>query len=382
MCPPVESVRRAAFAAVLLLTLAMAASSCAGPIPKDGPAPVASSHATASSAATPSAAATTSVEATPAVDIGWVGDTLVGSRYGMAPRAGRALFEQVADELRRPDLMAGNLEGTLSTAKRSKCDGKDSKVCYAFQAPPAYADSLVWAGFDVMSLANNHAHDYLKPGLEQTKGALSAAGLAYTGLPGQITVREANGVRVAFLGFSPYTWNASIADLPGAQALVRRASAQADVVVVIIHAGAEGSGKTRTPKGTEHAFGEFRGASRAFAHAVIDAGADVVVGSGPHVIRGIERYRGKLVAYSLGNFASWGGLGTGGTLGLSGLLTVRVDKDGTVRGGRWYSLKLTRRGVPAPDPRKASAALVRKLSALDFAERFEMDANGTISVPR
>lgn len=369
-------------AATLLLALAMAASGCAGPIPKDEPAPAASSPAAASSAATPSLAATVSVEATPAVDIGWVGDTLVGSRYGTAPRGGRALFEKVADELRRPDLMAGNLEGTLSTAKRSKCDGKNSKVCYAFQAPPAYVYSLVWAGFDVMSLANNHAHDYLEPGLKQTKGALTSAGLAYTGLPGQITVREANGVRVAFVGFSPYTWNASIADLPGAQALVRRASARADVVVVIIHAGAEGSDKTRTPKGAERAFGEFRGNSRAFAHAVIDAGADVVVGSGPHVIRGIERYRGKLVAYSLGNFAAWGGLGTGGTMGLSGLLTVRVDKDGAILGGRWYSLKLIGRGVPAPDPRNASAALVRKLSELDFAMRFEMDANGTISVPR
>ena len=135
------------------------------------------------------------------------------------------------------------------------------------------------------------------------------------------------------IGFSPYPWNANINDIPAAKELVKRASAEADVVVVVMHVGAEGSDKTHTPHGTEYAFGENRGDPRAFAHAVVDSGADLVVGSGPHVIRGIERYRTRLIAYSLGNFAGWGNFGISGTLALSGLLTVKIDNGGHITGG-------------------------------------------------
>ena len=133
------------------------------------------------------------------------------------------------------------------------------------------------------------------------------------------------------------------------------------------------------PTGPERAYGEFRGDPRAFSHAVVDAGADLVLGSGPHVIRGIERYRGRLIAYSLGNFAGWNNFSTSGTLGLSGLLTVRVDKSGEVLGGQWLSLKLNGNGVPARDATGASLKLVRKLSSRDFAETFSIDESGTIA---
>lgn len=374
--------RRTAFAALALIA-ALALAGCVGPIPRDEPAAPAPS-VQASLPATPAAPATVAVEptataeATPSVEIGWVGDTLVGSRYGLAPDGGRALFTGVVEDLRAPDVTAGNLEGTLSTARASKCDSATSKTCYAFKAPPAYAAALAWAGFDVMSLANNHAHDYLDLGLAQTRATLDANGLAYTGLPGQVAVREAKGIRVAFVAFSPYPWNADIGDVPRAQALVRAAARKADVVIVLMHAGAEGAGRTHTPAGAERAFGEFRGDPRAFAHAMVDAGADAVLGSGPHVIRGIERYDGKPIAYSLGNFASWGGLGKGGVLSLSGLLTLRIAKDGTFLGGRWLSLKLVGRGVPAIDESNESASLVRALSLSDFTDTFPISDTGTI----
>ncbi len=162
---------------------------------------------------------------------------------------------------------------------------------------------------------------------------------------------------------------------------MRRAAKKADVIVVLMHAGAEGSDRTHTPEGTEYAFGENRGDSRTFAHAVVDGGADLVLGSGPHVIRGIERYRGKLIAYSLGDFAGWNTFGTGGTLGLSGLLTVKVDETGRIRGGRWLSLRLQGHGVPEVDSSHAAARLVRRLSTEDFAKSFRMDAKGNITVP-
>lgn len=230
-----------------------------------------------------------------------------------------------------------------------------------------------------MSLANNHSYDYLQRGLEQTKAALRAAGIGFTGLTGQVTVLNVRGVRVAAVGFAPYAWSANLNDLSAARDLVRRAARKADVVIVLMHAGAEGADKIHTPDGPEVAFGELRGDARAFAHAAIDAGADLVLGSGPHVIRGIERYRNRLIAYSLGNFGGWGNFGVGGNLSLSGLLTVRVDADGGILGGRWLSLTLVSPGVPRVDPTHAAARLARRLSAADFGRTYRLDATGAFA---
>jgi len=298
--------------------------------------------------------------------------------YGTPPDNGRALFAHVRDQLRKPDLMIANLEGTYSSGGTSKCDGSDSTVCFAFQAPPSFAKALTWAGIDFVTLANNHTNDYFQSGLDQTVAALKKNDVAYAGLPGQITVVDVKGVSVAVMGFSPYPWNADVNDIPTARALVRRAARKADVVVVLMHVGAEGSDKTHTPRGTEYAFGENRGDPRAFAHAVVDAGADLVLGSGPHVIRGIERYRSRLIAYSLGNFGGWGNFGTGGTLSLSGLLTVRVDAGGRFKSGRWLSLRLKEPGVPVLDSSHESAQLVDRLSRADFSSTFSIDATGHV----
>jgi hypothetical protein len=274
--------------------------------------------------------------------------------------------------------MIANLEGTFSVGGPSKCGDADSSTCYAFQAPPANAASLAWAGIDLVSMANNHAHDYLAQGMTQTVAALEANKISYTGLPDQVTVVDVKGTRVAVVGFSPYSWNASLLDIPGAQRLIRKAAAEADLVVVLMHAGAEGADQTHTPTGDEIAYGEDRGQTRDFAHAVIDAGADLVLGSGPHVVRGIERYHSRLIAYSLGNFAGWDNFSLAGRLALSGLLTVRIDTQGRLLGGHWLSLRLAEPGVPQVDPGNASAALVRQLSAEDFPATYLMNAQGVI----
>ena len=153
-------------------------------------------------------------------------------------------------------------------------------------------------------------------------------------------------MRVAVMGFSPYPWSAPLNDIPVAAALVRRAAKKADIVIVLMHAGAEGANQTHTPIRHPDFLGEDRGNVRAFAHAMVKAGADLVLGSGPHVIRGIERYRNRLIAYSLGNFAGWRNFALGGNLSLSGLLTVRIDGAGRILGGRWTSLCLAPPGVP------------------------------------
>ena len=333
--------------------------------------------ATSAPATTAAAAATTPGLAKRSVTIAWVGDTVMASSFGTPPDGARNSLTAVAAPLRSADLAFGNLEETLSQLPDTKCGS--SSNCYAFQAPPSYSRVLAAAGFDVMNLANNHADDFGPAGQRSTDAALKAAGLRWTGRPGQITIVRRDGLRIALLGFAPYKWASRLEDVQSAQALVRRAAARADLVVVAMHAGAEGSGATHVPHGTETFLGENRGDSRRFAHAVIDAGADLVVGSGPHVIRGVERYHGRLIAYSTGNFAGYKNFGTGGTLSLSSILRVRLRGDGGFAGGTWVSLALDGNALPHPDPSHASARFVAQLSREDFgASAARIDADGTI----
>jgi hypothetical protein len=314
--------------------------------------------------------------------IAWAGDITPGSRYGLPPQEGRGLFGSVRRDLRRADLALGNLEGTLSTGGLSKC-GADGGQCFSFQAPPSNAAALRWAGFDALNLANNHAFDYGAEGQRQTVDALAGERLAFTGRPGELTLVERRGVRIALAGFAPYPWASDLRDLAAVRALVARAARAADVVVVLMHAGAEGSDRMRVPLGREVAMGEDRGDTRAFARAAIDAGADLVLGSGPHVLRGMERRRGRLIAYSLGNFAGWHNFSTAGTLALSGLLTVEIDGMGRVRGGRLVPLRLSGPGVPVPDGSGAVLRLVDGAGAADFGRfALRLDGAGRFRAPR
>ena len=306
----------------------------------------------------------------PEVSLTWVGDMSFSRAHGLPPRGGRGFFGAVRRQLRAGDLTTGNLEGTLGRGGPSKCGGRRRANCHVFQAPASYARTVFRrAGFEMLNLANNHSRDFGYSGMRQTVRALRGARIAHTGFKGQITVRRVKGMRIGFVGFAPYPWTASVIDIPAAKRLVKRAGRRADAVVVFIHAGAEGSGATHTPHGTETAFGENRGAPRRFAHAVVDAGADAVLGSGPHVLRGIECYRRAVVAYSLGNFASYRTLSTRGVLGLSGVLKVRLDRRGRFKGGRLSPVTLAPRGTPRPDRSGASVKLVRRLSRADFGRR-------------
>src|SRR5690349_7011713 len=232
-----------------------------------------------------------------ALTLAWGGDVTLGSSYGQPPAAGWGLLSPVARVLRAADVAAVNYEGVLGAGGSSKCGVAARTNCYAFQAPPGNARSLRRAGVDVVNHANNHAYDYGAAGWASSRSALRAARVGVTGGPDEIAV-----VRdVAFVGFSTYPWSAPMGNDAAVAALVRRAAGRADVVVAFFHAGAEGSDKTHVPRGPEMAFGEYRGDSRHFARVAIDAGADLVLGSGPHVLRGLELYRGRLIAYSLGN---------------------------------------------------------------------------------
>lgn len=314
------------------------------------------------------------------ITVNWVGDIVLGSRHGLPPDNARGVFAGVASLLRRADLTLGNLEGTFGTGGTSKCAGTASPQCFAFQAPPGNAAALEDAGFDVMNLANNHALDFGEPGQRQTITALDRVHVRHAGRPGAVTRLTRRGMRIAVIGFAPYRWATSLTDIPAARTLVTRASRDADLVVVVMHAGAEGAGHARTPNGPERQFGEDRGYVRGFAHAVIDGGADLVLGSGPHVVRGMEIHRRRLIAYSLGNFVGYHNFALGSTLALSGILRVSLGPTGRLRSGRWISVRLEGPGIPRLDRTHAAARFVADLSRRDFgADAVAIRDDGTFS---
>jgi hypothetical protein len=353
--------------AVLLLALASLASSWAGESPNSEDAVAAADSAGAKK------------RAAKPVTIAWGGDLTLGSSYGNPPDAGRPLLTAGAKVLKSADLAAVNYEGTFGPGGASKCS-KASKNCFAFQAPPGNARTLRQAGVDIVNHANNHAFDYGAVGWRSTRNALANAKLAATGAPGEAEILLRNGTAVAFVGFSTYSWTNPMADDTAVRARIESAAGQADIVVAFLHAGAEGADKQHVPRGPEHAFGEFRGDSRHFAHTAIDAGADLVLGSGPHVLRGLELYRHRLVAYSLGNLAGWHNFGTGGRSALSALITVAVGPAGRFYAARIASYKLDRAGVPHADRALGAVKLMRDLSRGDFPQSdLKIDRTGLVT---
>lgn len=291
----------------------------------------------------------------PRVTIAFAGDIAL---LGPAPSS---LFAGVRGPLRRADVAIGNLEGTLSSGGTSKC-GSHSRSCFAFQSPPQSAALLRGAGLDDLNLANNHAFDYGASGQQQTLRALARYRLRWSGRPGEITVLHAQGVRVAVVGFAPYPWAQSLTNVPAAQALVQRAVAQADLVVAVLHAGAEGVDHQHVPAGTEYFLGENRGNERQFAHAIVAAGADLVVASGPHVLRGLQLFHGTPIAYSVGNFATAGNaLSTGGVLGECAILVVTLGADGTLVSGKLLPVQMV---GGAPRLIHGSGDVVARVNAL------------------
>jgi poly-gamma-glutamate capsule biosynthesis protein CapA/YwtB (metallophosphatase superfamily) len=301
------------------------------------------------------------------VTITAVGDTMLGHTPDLPPDP-RGYFGAVRRELSRGEqIVFGNLEGTLTTAAASKCRSMHARpgVCFAFRDPPGYVRYLKHAGFTVLNDANNHSFDFGAAGQAQTVRTIHAAGLAQTGLPGEITRIKAHGVKVAFLGFAPYANTASLLDLPAARALITRAARQASIVVVYMHTGAEGANADHVTGREEHFLGEDRGNPEAFAHMAIRAGASLVVASGPHVLRGIQFYRHHLIAYSLGDFASYHNFPTGGDLGMTVILHVTLSATGAFENARIYPVQFTGHGQPVPGG--GAISFMSQLSAQDFS---------------
>jgi len=319
----------------------------------------------ASTVPTPATTAPKPVPTTtpPAVTIAAVGDTELGNTPNLPPDP-VAYLQPVVAALAAP-VVFGNLEGTLTDATGSKC-GASSTNCYAFRNPPAFAAALTSSGFTVLNSANNHSHDFGTQGVADTTAALQAAGLVQGGLPGQIALQKVGPTSVAFVDLAPYDTTNNLLDPVATKALITQARSEATIVVVYMHAGAEGTAASHVTGQEETYVGEDRGNPLVDAHAAIDDGADMVIASGPHVLRGIEEYKGHVIDYSLGNFAGYGNFSTSGTLALSAILTVTLSHEGVFTSGRFTSLVLSSQGRPSVDPTGASATFVNQLSTADF----------------
>ncbi len=305
----------------------------------------------------------TTTTALPMVRIAAVGDMELGNSPQL-PSDPRAYLQPITHALAAP-IVFGNLEGTLTDSAHSKCVPNGTS-CYTFRVPTSYAAVYRSAGFTVLNSANNHAYDFGQQGVIDTSAALRAAGIVQAGLPGQIGVVIEGGVKVAFVDFAPYYNTNDMLDFPAAARLIARAHQLANVVVVYMHAGAEGASADHVTRQSESFYGENRGNPYAFAHAAINDGADLVIASGPHVLRGMEWFKGHLIDYSLGDFANYYDFSAAGVLDLSAILHVTLDANGGFVSGTFTSVRLSTSGQPSVDPTNASSTFVNELSRADF----------------
>ena len=345
------------------------------------------------------------------VRLAFVGDINLGTATladGVPPDTGRGLLDAARPAL-AGDLVIGNFEGVLAdTGTSDKCERMRPTAvrwhprrprrhqvvdtasvrpgCYAFRTPTALAPRLVDAGFTHLNLANNHANDYGLAGRASTERILDSLGIRLYGPLGRIaidTVRHGDSLTVVGLvGFTTYPYAYDLLDIERSAAVVDSIRPLVDLLVVTFHGGSEGVRAQHVAEAAESLGREPRGDLRRWARAVVDAGADVVVGHGPHVLRGIEFYRGRPVAYSLGNFLTYRGFNLDGPLGVTGVLQLEFAPDRRLRRARLLPMLQRPMRGPAPDPAGTALELVRRLSADDFgASAARVAEDGDIAPP-
>ena len=312
----------------------------------------------------------------PGLTLAAVGDMMLGTdfpEYILPDDDGLSFFDGVTPILTQPDITFGNLEGVLQDGGEPVKQCKNKKICFLFRTPSRYATYFKLAGFDLLSLANNHARDFGEEGRSSSMAALDAAGIHHSGREGTVASFVANGRRIAMVAFAPNVGSNSLNDPQIGLPLVADLATKHDIVIVSFHGGAEGNGAEVLPFAREIFAGEDRGNVVEFAHAMIDAGADIVLGHGPHVVRPMEIYKDRLIAYSLGNFATYYGISVEGIRGIAPILLATLDDEGRFVGGKIEPTIQLRPAGPTIDPDRKVIALLRSLTTTAFP-------NGTLSI--
>ena len=301
-----------------------------------------------------------------------VGDMMLGTNYPSdtyLPPKGTNLLKHVQAVLKSADVTFGNLEGTVlnSGGNVKKCS--DPSLCYAFRQPEYLIDHLKEAGFDLLSIANNHVGDFGSSGRVSTINVLEKKKFCFAGLESNpwdtVTI---NNLKVGLCAFAPNNGTVKITNQEKANSIVDFLDSICDVVIVSFHGGAEGASKTHVTKKTEYFYGENRGNVHRFSHQVIDHGADIVFGHGPHVTRAMELYKDRLICYSLGNFCTYKRFNLKGVNGIAPIVEVNVNKKGKFLSGNVVSIKQIGEGIPVIDSEERVLGEIKKLIASDFAD--------------
>ena len=273
-------------------------------------------------------APTTAQKLTAQVVLAAVGDIMLGSWIvdKVAAEGVDIPFDSTRHRIESADLAVGNLEAPL--AERGELYVEKQ---YTFKVPTFMVKGIVNAGFDVLTLANNHIMDYGCSALTQTIATLDEAGLRHCGAGLNLaeacapTIIEANGLRLAFIGLTT-TYPDQFWATPTRcgtcrptdavlEQILAQCNAEADLTIINIHWGTE-KNKTPNPDQIER------------AHRLIDLGADLVLGHHPHVLQGVEVYKGRLIAYSLGNYI-FGSYSENAHTSM--IMVITLDIDGLVK---------------------------------------------------
>jgi len=317
-----------------------------------------------------------------------VGDIMMGTDYPSAmylPPGNdcKPLLQEVNGVLRDADITFGNLEGTFAGVNGSPKKCKDTTRCFVFRMPDHYVNCLVDGGFDLVSIANNHANDFGASGKRQTEWVLESHGIAYAGSytsPAVIVVKD--GIRYGLIAFAPNLGCYGLDDLDAAAWMVDSLKRRCDVLIVSFHGGAEGAEHQHVTRRDEIYLGAGRGNVYAFAHRVIDSGADIVFGHGPHVTRAIEIYKDRFIIYSLGNFCTYRRFNLRGPNGIAPIIKVHLTPAGRFLKGEIIPVHQPGSGGVSLDPEKKIISKLKELIRADFPEvPLDINREGKITIP-
>ena len=301
-----------------------------------------------------------------------VGDIMMGTNYPnqsyLPLNNGQMLLEGVSNYLNKGDITFANLEGVIGNGGKPKsCN--NPKFCYTFRMPRRYVSNIRKSGINLLSIANNHANDFGLGGRKSTARILDSVNLNFAGsLEKPYIIFTKKDIKYGFLSAAPNSGCFNMKNYSKAVEYVTYLDSICDIVIVSFHGGAEGAKAIHTPKKDEICFGNNRGNVYKFAHLCIDAGADLLLGHGPHVTRAVELYKDRFIVYSMGNFCTYARFNLKGPSGVSPIFDLNINLNGVFISAKVVSTKQIGEGIPVTDISKSAWNYIVNLSKEDFPE--------------
>lgn len=269
-----------------------------------------------------------------------VGDTMLGTDLIIANNLLNPVQEILAQE---GYINIINLEGVITNNSYSKkC--VSGPYCYVFQMPEEISNILTNNNIHIANLANNHSMDLGHLGQSDTAKSLLKSGISPIGMLQDYTEKIIllSGKEYVFIGMSPHKNTFSVFDKDKIDVLIKSHKEAGRIVVITAHIGAEGENAYKVLDKEEFFLGASRGNPVKIARGLIDSGADLFIGHGPHVMRPMELYKDRLIIYSLGNFLTYGTFNLNGKSALGGLIRIDMEDDGKFKEGSFFGFQQTK----------------------------------------